>query len=206
MADLETDSDARAACPWALGVDDDYLRYHDTEWGVPVADDRILFEFLVLESAQAGLSWRTILGKRAGYAAAFAQFDASQVAEFSEQRQIDLRQDPGIVRNRLKIKATVDNARQFLAVQDEFGSFAEFLWRYVDGKPLQNEWRVQADCPATSPISDQLSRDLKRRGFRFVGSTTMYAYMQAIGMVNDHVVDCPRYEICKDLGQHFHLS
>lgn len=206
MADLETDSDARIACPWALGVDDDYLRYHDTEWGVPVADDRILFEFLVLESAQAGLSWRTILGKRAGYAAAFAQFDASQVAEFSEQRQIDLRQDTGIVRNRLKIKATVDNARQFLAVQDEFGSFAEFLWRYVDGKPLQNEWRVQADCPATSQISDQLSRDLKRRGFRFVGSTTMYAYMQAIGMVNDHVVDCPRYEICKDLGQQLSLS
>lgn len=206
MADLENDTDVRTACPWALGVNDDYLRYHDTEWGVPVADDRVLFEFLVLESAQAGLSWRTILGKRAGYAAAFAQFDASRVAEFSEQRQIDLQQDPGIVRNRLKIKATVDNARQFLAVQDEFGSFAEFLWRYVDGKPLQSEWQVQADCPATSELSDQLSRDLKRRGFRFVGSTTMYAYMQAVGMVNDHVVDCPRYEVCRDLGQHFHLS
>ncbi|MEL7312066.1 MAG: DNA-3-methyladenine glycosylase I, partial [Pseudomonadota bacterium] len=194
------------ACPWALGVDEDYLAYHDTEWGVPVADDRTLFEFLVLESAQAGLSWRTILAKREGYRHAFADFDASVVARFDEARRLALRDDAGIVRNRLKIDATVLNAQRFLDVQSSFGSFARYIWQFVDGQPQQNAWVTQADCPATSEISDALSKDLKKRGFKFVGSTTMYAFMQAVGMVNDHVVDCPRYAVCAELGADFSLD
>ena len=193
----------KPACPWALGVSDAYLAYHDEEWGVPVADDRVLFEFLVLESAQAGLSWSTILHKRDGYRHAFAGFDPAAVAAFDQQRQEALRDDVGIVRNKLKIAATVVNAQQFLAVQDAFGSFARYVWRFVDGTPLQNQWAVQADCPATSPVSDVLSKDLKQRGFKFVGSTTMYAYMQAVGMVNDHVLDCPRHAACAALGERF---
>lgn len=196
----------REACPWALGVNDDYLAYHDTEWGVPIADDPTLFEFLVLESAQAGLSWRTILAKREGYRRAFADFDASVVAGFDEARRHALRDDAGIVRNRLKIDATVVNAQRFLDVQASFGTFARYLWRFVDGQPIQNQWVTQADCPATSEISDAISKDLKQRGFKFVGSTTMYAFMQAVGMVNDHVVDCPRYPVCATLGETFSLD
>ena len=183
-------------CPWALGVSDAYLAYHDTEWGVPVHDDATLFEFLVLETSQAGLSWSTILHKRDGYRRAFAGFDAGAVAGFDEADAERLREDAGIVRNRAKIAATIGNARAFLDVTDEFGSFDAYLWRFVDGRPVTNRWRIQADCPATSPVSDALSRDLKQRGFRFVGSTTMYAFMQAVGMVNDHVLDCPRHAVC----------
>ena len=183
-------------CPWALGVSDAYLAYHDSEWGVPVHDDATLFEFLVLETSQAGLSWSTILHKRDGYRRAFAGFDAGAVAGFDEADAERLREDAGIVRNRAKIAATIGNARAFLDVTDEFGSFDAYLWRFVDGRPVTNRWRIQADCPATSPVSDALSRDLKQRGFRFVGSTTMYAFMQAVGMVNDHVLDCPRHAVC----------
>ena len=195
-----TEGAGKPACPWALGVSDDYLRYHDEEWGVPAHDDRYLFEFLVLETAQAGLSWSTILHKRAGYRRAFASFDPEQVASFDAAAEARLREDAGIVRNRLKIAATVRNAQCFLAVQEAFGSFDAYLWRFVDGRPIQNHWQVQADCPATSTVSDALSADLRQRGFRFVGSTTLYAYMQAVGMVNDHVVDCPRHAVCAALA------
>ncbi len=199
-------SSLRSACPWALGVSDAYLEYHDTEWGVPVADDRVLFEFLVLESAQAGLSWSTILHKRAGYERAFANFDPEQVARFSDARCEALRLDAGIVRNRLKIAATVSNAQRFLELQEEYDGFAKYLWAFVDNRPVQNAWQVQSDCPTTTKTSDAISRDLKRRGFRFVGSTTIYAYMQAIGMVNDHVIDCPRYSVCAALGKQFTID
>ncbi|GFO64551.1 DNA-3-methyladenine glycosylase I [Geomonas paludis] len=179
-------------CGWA-GSDPLYCAYHDLEWGVPVHDDRLLFEFLTLEGAQAGLSWITILRKRDGYRRAFASFDPELVARFSEADQARLMADPAIVRNRLKIGSTIDNARAFLAVQQEFGSFAAYLWRFVDGVPIQNAWRSLAEVPARTEISDRLSRDLKRRGFRFVGSTICYAMMQAVGMVNDHTVDCFRW-------------
>ncbi len=188
-------------CPWALGVSDAYLAYHDTEWGVPVRDDLTLFEFLVLETAQAGLSWSTILHKREGYRRAFAGFDAEAVARFGVADAERLREDAGIVRNRAKIRAAIDNARAFLDVQTEAGSFTDYVWGFVDGRAVQNRWRVQSDCPATSDVSDALSRDLKRRGFKFVGSTTMYAFMQAVGMVNDHVVDCPRHAVCAALAE-----
>ncbi|MEM8546615.1 MAG: DNA-3-methyladenine glycosylase I [Pseudomonadota bacterium] len=200
---MPDDDVTKPACPWALGVSDAYLAYHDEEWGVPVADDRVLFEFLVLETAQAGLSWSTILHKRDGYRRAFSHFDPVAIASFDSQRQEALRSDVGIVRNRLKIAATVINAQQFLEVQETFGSFARYLWQFVDGVPQQNAWAVQADCPATSPESDALSKDLKQRGFKFVGSTTMYAYMQAVGMVNDHVIDCPRHAACARMGKGF---
>lgn len=189
-----------ATCPWALGVSDAYLRYHDTEWGVPVRDDVTLFEFLLLETAQAGLSWSTILHKRDGYRRAFADFDAAAVARFGDADAERLGGDAGIVRNRAKIRAAIDNARAFLDVQAATGSFADYVWGFVDGRPVQNRWRVQSECPATSSVSDALSRDLKRRGFKFVGSTTMYAFMQAVGMVNDHVVDCPRHAACAALA------
>ncbi|MEO0614667.1 MAG: DNA-3-methyladenine glycosylase I [Pseudomonadota bacterium] len=190
-------------CPWALGVNDAYLAYHDEEWGVPVRDDAILFEFLVLETAQAGLSWATILNKREGYRRAFANFDASRIAAFDEDDVARLREDAGIVRNRAKIASTIGNARAFLEVQATMGSFANYVWGFVDGRPAQNAWRIQSDCPATSPVSDAFSQDLKRRGFKFVGSTTMYAFMQAVGMVNDHVVDCPRHAVCAELARAF---
>lgn len=187
-------------CPWALGVSDAYLAYHDTEWGVPVHDDATLFEFLVLETAQAGLSWATILNKREGYRRAFAGFDAEAVARFGSDDVTKLREDAGIVRNLAKIESTVSNARAFLEVQAAVGSFSEYVWGFVDGRPVQNQWRIQSDCPATSPVSDAFSKDLKRRGFKFVGSTTMYAFMQAVGMVNDHLVDCPRHAECAALA------
>lgn len=179
-------------CPWC-GDDPLYVAYHDTEWGVPVHDDARLFEFLVLEGAQAGLSWLTILRKRENYRRAFAGFDVRRVARYGEKEVASLMQDAGIVRNRLKIESAVANARAFLAVQEAFGSFAAYQWDFVDGKPMLNRWRTLADVPASTPVSDALSKDLKRRGFKFVGSTICYAHMQAVGMVNDHLVDCPRH-------------
>jgi len=168
------------------------IAYHDSEWGVPVHDDRVLFEFLTLEGAQAGLSWLTVLRKRAAYRAAFADFDVQRVARFTPQRIERLMQDPGIVRNRLKLESTVKNARAFLKVQEEFGSFAGYQWRFVDGAPLQNAVRARKDVPARTAISDTFSKDLKKRGFSFVGSTIIYAHMQAVGMVNDHWLACFR--------------
>lgn len=167
--------------------------YHDTEWGVPVHDDQKHFEFLTLEGAQAGLSWSTILKKREGYRAAFAQFDVTKVARFTPARVEKLMADPGIVRNRLKIESTITNARAVIEVQREFGSFDAYLWRFVDGAPLRNRRKTSSEVPASTPLSDALSKDLKKRGFRFVGTTILYAFMQAVGMVNDHTVDCFRW-------------
>ena len=178
-------------CTWP--VSDLDIAYHDTEWGVPVHDDRILFEFVTLEGAQAGLSWSTILKKRANYRKAFAEFDPARVARFSSAKVEKLMLDPGIVRNRLKIESTVSNARAFLAVQDEHGSFDAYVWNFVGGKPSQNARKSMRDIPASTPESDALSKDLKRRGFRFIGTTICYAFMQAVGIVNDHLVDCYRY-------------
>jgi DNA-3-methyladenine glycosylase I len=188
-------------CSWAEGVSLDYIRYHDEEWGVPVHDDQTQFEFLILEGAQAGLSWSTILNKRAGYKKLFAEFDPEKVARFTKKRVEKLLLDPAIVRNRLKVESTVSNARAFLKVQEEFGSFSDYIWGFVDGKPIQNSFRKDGDVPATSPESDALSKDLKKRGFRFVGSTIIYAHMQATGMVNDHVTSCFRHKPCVMLGK-----
>ncbi len=179
-------------CPWLDLDKPDYVAYHDREWGVPVHDDRKHFEFLTLESAQAGLSWYTVLRKRANYRQAFAEFDPAKVARFSAATVEQMLQDPGLIRNRRKISAAVANARRFLAVQDEFGRFSTYIWRFVDGRPIVNEFRTRADLPATSRESDALSKDLKNRGFKFIGSTVIYAHMQATGMVNDHVIDCFR--------------
>ena len=175
------------------------IEYHDTEWGVPLHDDRRHFEFLVLDAAQAGLSWRTVLLKRENYRKAFDGFDPAKVARFSEKRLAKLLQDPGIIRNRLKIQSAVTNAKGFLAVQDEFGSFDQFIWRFVDGRPRLNQFTKVAEVPARSPESDAMSKELKRRGFAFVGSTICYAYMQAAGMVNDHLVTCFRHHEVKRL-------
>lgn len=174
------------------------IAYHDEEWGVPVHDDRLLFEFLVLEGAQAGLSWSTILRKREAYRRAFAGFDPSKVARFDEKRIERLLQDPGIVRNRLKVQAAVTNARAMLEVQREFGSFDAYIWQFVGGKPRRNRWRTLAEIPAQTPEATAMSTDLKRRGFRFVGPTICYAFMQAVGMVNDHLVSCFRYRELRD--------
>jgi DNA-3-methyladenine glycosylase I len=181
-------------CAWSTGVDPVYARYHDEEWGVPVRDDRVHFEFLVLEAAQAGLSWWTILRKRDGYRRAFADFDAAKVARFTPRTVERLMQDASIVRNRQKIEAAIVNARLFLAIQKEFGTFDQYVWEFVGGKPLVNRWRKQGDVPATSKESDALSKDLKTRGFKFVGSTIVYAHMQATGLINDHLVGCFRYK------------
>ncbi len=183
-------------CAWALAGNDLYRRYHDEEWGVPRHDDRMQFEFLTLESAQAGLSWSCILNKREGYRRAFADFDPEKVARFTAKRVEKLLLDPGIVRNRLKVTAAVNNARKFLEVQDRFGDFASYIWRFVDGRPIQNCWTDQKQVPPTSPQSDALSKDLKHRGFKFVGSTIVYAHMQAVGMVNDHLIGCFRHKQC----------
>jgi DNA-3-methyladenine glycosylase I len=180
-------------CAWVNPNDPLMLAYHDREWGVPVHDDRTHFEFLVLEAAQAGLSWAIVLKKREGYRRAFSQFDPAKVARYTEKRIEMLVADPAIVRNRLKIAAAVRNARAFLAVQDEFGSFDDYCWRFVDGRPRVNRRSTESSIPATSPESDAFSKDLKRRGFSFVGSTVIYAHMQATGMVNDHLVRCFRY-------------
>ena len=181
-------------CAWC-GEDPLYISYHDNEWGVPVHDDRLLFEFLVLEGAQAGLSWLTVLRKRENYRKAFDNFEISRVARYG-QKEIDrLLLDPGIIRNRLKIESAIKNARGILDIQKEYGSFDAFLWQYVDGRPVQNCPKSMADLPATSTISDQLSKDLKKRGFNFVGSTICYSLMQAVGLVNDHFADCFRYSL-----------
>ena len=193
-------TDAQTRCTWC-GTDPLYVAYHDTEWGAPVHDDRRLFEFLVLEGAQAGLSWITILRKRDAYRAAFDGFDPERVARYDARRVAKLLANPGIVRNRLKVASAVTNARAFLAVQDEFGSFAHYMWDFVDGRPKQNAWRRLKQIPARTPESDRLSKDLVRRGFRFVGSTICYAHMQAVGMVNDHVVDCFRHRALGGRGR-----
>lgn len=181
----------KTRCGWAKGELD--ILYHDTEWGVPVHDDRLLFEFLTLEGAQAGLSWSTILKKREGYRKAFANFEVAKVAKFTEKQAAALLENPDIVRNRLKVSSTISNAQAFLAVQKEFGSFDAYIWRFVDGKPVVNHRASLKELPARTDVSDAMSKDLKKRGFRFVGTTICYAMMQAIGMVNDHTVDCFRH-------------
>lgn len=178
-------------CPWA--TTEPAITYHDEEWGVPVHDDRVLFEFLILEGAQAGLSWNTILNKRENYRKAFDGFRPEKIARYGKRDVQRLLRNDGIVRNRLKIAATIENAKKFLDVREEFGTFDAYLWRFVDGKPIRNRWRTLAEVPARTTHSDTMSRDLLRRGFKFVGSTICYAFMQAIGMVNDHLVTCPRY-------------
>lgn len=185
-------------CAWA--AKDIFHDYHDREWGVPVHDDRLHFEFLVLEGAQAGLSWATILNRREGYRKAFSNFEPAKVARYSEKKIEKLLQDPGIIRNRLKVRSAVKNAKAFLAVQREFGSFDAYIWRFVGGQPIKNRWKSMADLPATSNESDELSKDLKKRGFSFVGSTIIYAHMQAIGMVNDHETRCFRYRECTTMS------
>lgn len=181
-------------CPWCLGSPE-YIRYHDNEWGVPVYEDHTLFEFLTLEGAQAGLSWSTVLAKRAGYRRLFADFDPRKVARFTQHDVERLMLDASIVRNRLKIESTVSNAAAFLEVQREFGSFSAFAWNFVGGKPLKNSWSRMAQVPAQTPLSDAFSKELKRRGFRFVGTTICYAFMQAVGMVDDHLTSCFRYAL-----------
>ncbi len=178
-------------CPWAKS--DLYIRYHDTEWGVPVHDDRLLFEFLILEGAQAGLSWETILKKRENYRAAFDRFEPAVVAKYGQKQRARLLSDAGIVRNRLKIDAAIQNAKMVLAAREEFGSLDRYLWGFVGHRPKQNAWRSMKDVPATSPESDAMSKELKHRGFKFVGSTICYAFMQAVGMFNDHLVECFRH-------------
>lgn len=186
---LRSISDGKIRCRW-VGGKPHFIRYHDQEWGVPVHSDRKHFEMLLLEGAQAGLSWETILLRREGYRQAFAGFDPVKVSKFNGKKKSALLQDSGIIRNRLKIDSAVTNAQAFLSVQEEFGSFDRYVWHFVEGKPKVNRWARMSQVPATSVESDALSKDLKKRGFRFVGSTIVYAYMQAIGMVNDHTADC----------------
>jgi DNA-3-methyladenine glycosylase I len=182
--------DLKTRCSWANG--DLYIEYHDKEWGMPVHDDRHLFEMIILEGAQAGLSWITILKKRENYRRAFDHFDAKKISRYDSRKVAKLMADPGIVRNRLKINATIQNAKAFLAVQKEFGSFDEYIWQFVGGKPIENSWK-KGQVPAKTKESDAMSKDLLKRGFKFVGSTICYAFMQAVGMVNDHAVDCFRH-------------
>jgi DNA-3-methyladenine glycosylase I len=194
--------DNHTRCGWVKLDDPLYVHYHDTEWGVPVrTGEAALFERICLEGAQAGLSWLTILRKRENYRAAFDGFDPAKVARYDDVKVAELLANAGIVRNRLKISAAISNAQKFLAVQDEYGSFADYLWGYVDGKPVQNTWRALSEIPAETETSRRLSRDLTRRGFKFVGSTICYAMMQAIGMVNDHTIDCFRYHDVAALGE-----
>ena len=186
------DKTARRSCPWVDLTKLDYVEYHDKEWGVPVHDDRTIFEFLTLEGAQAGLSWYTVLRKREAYRKAFRQFDPERVARYGKRELASLLNNPGIIRNQQKIVAAINNAQRFLEVQSAFGSFDRYIWRFVNGKPIVHKLRRLKDYPATSVESDELSKDLKQRGFKFVGSTICYAHMQATGMINDHVVDCFR--------------
>ncbi|WP_338732635.1 DNA-3-methyladenine glycosylase I [Mangrovimonas cancribranchiae] len=179
-------------CGWCVG-DPLYEAYHDNEWGVPVYDDDTLFEFLILETFQAGLSWITVLKKRDNFRKAFDDFDYKKIAQYGQGKIDELLQDAGIIRNKLKVRATVTNAQAFIEIQEEFGSFSKYIWNFVDGKPITNAWKNYKDAPATTTLSDTLSKDLKKRGFKFVGSTVIYAHMQATGMVNDHEVDCFRY-------------
>jgi DNA-3-methyladenine glycosylase I len=182
----------KVRCPWP--TQENMLRYHDEEWGVPVHNDRLLFEFLILEGAQAGLSWQTVLNKRENYRAAFDNFEAEKIARYSEAKAAKLMDNPGIIRNRLKIQATIQNAKSFLKVREEFGSFDAYLWRFVDGRPIINRRKSMKEVPARTEISDAMSKDLLKRGFKFAGSTICYANMQAIGMVNDHLVTCFRHK------------
>ena len=182
-------SDGKTRCGW-VGAKPHVITYHDREWGVPIHDDRKHFEMLLLEGAQAGLTWETILLRREGYRRAFASFDPKKVARFTAKKQVELLTNPGIIRNRLKVDSAVTNAKAFLAVQEEFGSFDAYVWSFVGGEPIVNRWKRMSDVPATNVVSDTLSKDLKKRGFRFVGSTIMYAYMQAAGLVDDHTADC----------------
>src|SRR5215471_11423967 len=198
--DFVAGADGRNRCGWS-GSDALYVRYHDEEWGVPVHDDRLLFEFLVLEGAQAGLSWITILRKRDAYRRAFDRFDPRKVARYDKRKVASLLADASIVRNRAKIESAIKNARAFLDVQAEFGSFDAYQWRFVDGQPIQNRRRAVGEIPARSAQSDAMSKDLKKRGFAFVGSTIIYAHMQAVGMVNDHLVDCFRYREIRRLDR-----
>jgi DNA-3-methyladenine glycosylase I len=193
-------ADGRVRCRWVSGGNDLYHVYHDQEWGVPVRDDRRHFEFLILEGAQAGLSWSTVLNKRQAYQRAFVDFDYERVARFTSRGVERLLKDAGIIRNRAKIESAIGNARSFIKIRDEFGSFDRYVWRFVDGRPRQNGFRRHGQIPATSRESDALSKDLKDRGMRFVGSTIMYAHMQAVGMVNDHLVTCFRHAECQALG------
>ena len=186
-------------CTWCHG-DPLYQTYHDEEWGVPLFDNQKLFEFLLLEGAQAGLSWITVLRKREGYRKAFDHFDPEKIARYSNKKIEKLLQDPNIIRNRLKINSAIQNAKAYLNLRDGGTQFSDFLWEFVDGKPKQNRWRSMKQVPASTPISDALSKALKKIGFNFVGSTICYAHMQATGMVNDHVISCPRHDICRDLG------
>jgi len=187
-------------CTWSTGGSELMQQYHDNEWGVPVHDDTLQFEFLVLEGAQAGLSWSTILNKREGYRAAFAGFDAERIARFGKRDIEKLMGNAGIVRNRLKIESTISNARAFLDYRERHGSFAQFMWSFMDGKPRQSRYREQGEVPATSAESDRISKELKKLGFRFVGSTIIYAHMQATGMVNDHLLSCFRHRECRALA------
>lgn len=193
--------DELTRCDWALGVNDRYVAYHDTEWGVPARDDRTQFEFLVLESAQAGLSWATILNKRDGYRRAFRDFDVEKVARFNRRSVERLLADASIVRNRQKIEAAINNAKRFIEVQEQYGSFSDYLWAFVGNRPLVNRWRRISELPATTELSDAISKDLKQRGFKFVGSTIVYSHLQATGLVNDHLTGCFRYPECKEIGQ-----
>ncbi len=189
-------SKTQMRCPWSEGVSEAYMTYHDTEWGVPALDDKTQFEFLLLEGAQAGLSWATVLHRREGYKKAFANFDVEKVARFTDKRLLRLKEDSSIIRNTLKIKSAVTNAQSFIAVQEEFGSFSDYIWGFVDGVPVQNVWTEQEQVPATSVVSDALSKDMKKRGFKFVGSVILYAHMQATGLVNDHLESCFRNKPC----------
>jgi DNA-3-methyladenine glycosylase I len=191
-------SSSASRCPWAEA--EHQHEYHDIEWGVPSHDDRHLFEMIILEGAQAGLSWSTILKKRESYRAAYDHFDARKIARYDARKVAQLLANPGIVRNRLKVAASISNARAFLAVQKEFGSFDRYIWQFVGGRPIQNCWTAMRQVPARTPESDAMSKDLKRRGFNFVGTTICYAFMQATGMVNDHLVSCPRHAACVKLG------
>ncbi|MBI5239155.1 MAG: DNA-3-methyladenine glycosylase I [Elusimicrobia bacterium] len=190
-------------CPWGESAPE-YIPYHDREWGVPLTDDRKLFEFLILEGAQAGLSWLTILKRREGYRRAFAGFDPEKVARFGEKDVSRLLQDTGIIRNRMKVRAAAKNAGVFLDIQEEFGSFSAYQWRFVGGRPVENLWKCQSQLPATSKESDVFSQDLKARGMSFVGSTIIYAHMQAVGMVNDHLTGCFRHAEVRELGAKLH--
>lgn len=187
-------------CEWSSS-DRDYMNYHDTEWGVPVHDDRLLFEMLSLEGAQAGLSWRTVLRKRNNYRRLFDDFNAKKIVDYDDTKLEQLLNDPGIIRNRLKIGSVVTNARALLDIQDSFGTFDKYLWQFIDFQPRQNNWRNQAEVPTYSNESDAMSTDLKKRGFKFVGSTICYAFMQAVGMVNDHTIDCFRHAEIRNLGK-----
>lgn len=198
MSSFSTDNKKR--CPWPGTLHQAYIDYHDHEWGVPVHGDRTQFEFLILEGAQAGLSWWTVLNKRENYRRLFADFDPEKVARFTAKRVEKLLANPGIIRNRLKVNAAVTNAKAFLKVQEEFGTFDQYIWQFVEGKPIQNRWQRLKDIPVTTPESGALSKDLKRRGFKFVGSTIIYAHMQAVGMVNDHLVTCFRHKECARRG------